>query len=260
MSTPYQAPESVLQEHGMTQCSACHQDVHVTASMCPHCGVSRRSSRYKNKTIAALFAFFLGGFGAHRFYLGQWWGIFYLLLFWTSIPAIIALVEFIYFLVKDQYKWDAHYNESMPAGPGDKSGGALTVILAIVGVIVFVAFIGILAAIALPAYQQYTLKARVAGAYNETVVLQTEMENYFQQNGIFPQSNADLRQKSPLFLSDTHTAKVVPGGIEIDFGPSVQQLSSKTLVISPLVVGENIIWKCTDGTLEKTLYPPACSD
>ena len=36
----------------------------------------------KNKTTATLFAFFLGMFGAHRFYVGQkLWGIIYLLSF-----------------------------------------------------------------------------------------------------------------------------------------------------------------------------------
>ncbi|RKO71209.1 TM2 domain-containing protein [Sphingobacterium puteale] len=42
----------------------------------------------KDKTTAALMAFFLGGFGAHRFYLGQiGLGFLYLLFCWTLIPT-----------------------------------------------------------------------------------------------------------------------------------------------------------------------------
>jgi TM2 domain-containing membrane protein YozV len=53
----------------------------------------------KNRIVAALLAFFLGGFGAHKFYLGRiGWGILYLLFFWTLIPGIIAFVEFIIYL------------------------------------------------------------------------------------------------------------------------------------------------------------------
>lgn len=52
-----------------------------------------------NKVIAALFALFLGGIGAHKFYLGQvGQGILYLLFCWTFIPSIIALVEFFIYL------------------------------------------------------------------------------------------------------------------------------------------------------------------
>ena len=53
----------------------------------------------KNRIVAALLAFFLGGFGAHKFYLGQiGWGVAYLLFCWTFIPSIVALIEFIIYL------------------------------------------------------------------------------------------------------------------------------------------------------------------
>lgn len=48
-----------------------------------------------------LLAFFLGGFGAHKFYSGNTGkGILYLVFCWTSIPAIIAFIEFIIGLCK----------------------------------------------------------------------------------------------------------------------------------------------------------------
>lgn len=34
----------------------------------------------KNRYVAAILAFFLGGLGVHKFYLGKWTGIFYLVL------------------------------------------------------------------------------------------------------------------------------------------------------------------------------------
>ena len=53
----------------------------------------------KNRLVAALLAFFLGGFGAHKFYLGKiGWGIVYLLFCWTFIPSIVAFIEFIIYL------------------------------------------------------------------------------------------------------------------------------------------------------------------
>ena len=53
----------------------------------------------KNRFIAALLAIFLGGFGVHKFYLGKWNGIFYLLLCWTYVPVIIAFIEGVLYLV-----------------------------------------------------------------------------------------------------------------------------------------------------------------
>ena len=56
----------------------------------------------RNKTTAAVLAFFLGGVGGHKFYLGQnGMGVLYVLFCWTFIPAFIAWIEFILLLVMD---------------------------------------------------------------------------------------------------------------------------------------------------------------
>jgi TM2 domain-containing membrane protein YozV len=48
----------------------------------------------KDPTAAVLLALFLGGFGIHKFYLGQTgWGVVYLIFCWTGIPAVIAFFE-----------------------------------------------------------------------------------------------------------------------------------------------------------------------
>ena len=65
----------------------------------------------KNKSTAAILAFFLGGIGIHRFYLGQGgYGVLYLLFCWTFIPAGIALIDFIIFLSMDEDKFNSKYN------------------------------------------------------------------------------------------------------------------------------------------------------
>lgn len=56
----------------------------------------------KNKTTAALLGILVGGFGAHKFYLGQMgMGVLYLLFCWTGIPSIIGFIEGIMYLVND---------------------------------------------------------------------------------------------------------------------------------------------------------------
>lgn len=55
---------------------------------------ARYASNRKDATTGVLLSFFLGGFGAHRMYLGEWsTGVVYLLFSWTTIPFFMALVE-----------------------------------------------------------------------------------------------------------------------------------------------------------------------
>ena len=66
----------------------------------------------KSKIAAALLAFFLGSFGAHRFYLGQMGkGLIYLLFCWTIIPSIVAIVDCVIFATMDDQRFNDKYNE-----------------------------------------------------------------------------------------------------------------------------------------------------
>lgn len=56
--------------------------------------VTQYNNLKKSPTTAVLLAFFLGGVGAHKFYLGRiGLGIVYLVFFWTGIPALIGFIE-----------------------------------------------------------------------------------------------------------------------------------------------------------------------
>jgi TM2 domain-containing membrane protein YozV len=123
-------PKSTTQEpteersvQGVNQvfCRECGSSINRLAVLCPKCGVPASDSAgigaslsggsRKNKFIAAILAFFLGGFGVHHFYLGNpAIGVLYLLFCWTLIPAIIAFIEFIVFLVMPEKDFDARYN------------------------------------------------------------------------------------------------------------------------------------------------------
>ena len=86
-------------------CKNCGEIVLKKAEICPKCGSRLRSA--KSKGVAVLLALFLGGFGAHKFYLGQsGLGFLYLLFCWTLIPGIIAFFEGLwmaFFMGKDRF-------------------------------------------------------------------------------------------------------------------------------------------------------------
>lgn len=65
----------------------------------------------KSKTVAAILAILLGGFGIHKFYLRQvGWGIVYLVFCWSYIPAIIGFIEGIVLLTMSEEDFDYKYN------------------------------------------------------------------------------------------------------------------------------------------------------
>jgi hypothetical protein len=64
----------------------------------------------KSRIVAAILAFFFGGLGIHKFYLGQTgWGIVYLLFCWTFIPTIISIFESIFYLLSTKRSFALKY-------------------------------------------------------------------------------------------------------------------------------------------------------
>jgi len=258
MTNPYQSSDSINSPQGTTACRGCGKELHVTATTCPNCGASQRSRGYKSKGVAALLAFFFGGLGIHRFYLGQWWGIFYLLFIWTWIPGLISLIETIVFLATDRVKWDQKHNEGKPAGPGEGAGVGIVVGI-VVGLFVMIAMIGILAAIAIPAYQDYTYRSKVAQAMSEISPIKSDYVAYLNERQQAPRNNGDLGLDSPLTLSSGHKVTISNELIFIEFvTPKSNLIDGETLTFSPVISGNQISWDCTGGTLANKYRPRQC--
>jgi ribosomal protein L40E len=95
-------------------CQHCGAEINQMAEICPKCGVRvalepSLIKEPKSRTTAILLAFFLGGIGIHKLYLGSgnWW--LYLLFCWTFIPAIIAFIEFIQLAIMSDATFHAKY-------------------------------------------------------------------------------------------------------------------------------------------------------
>lgn len=85
------------------QCLRCGEYAPMGSSVCPNCGLQfeTRTRKPKNRTVAVLLALFLGGLGAHKFYLERpGMGLLYLIFCWTFIPSIIGLIEGIAYLTQ----------------------------------------------------------------------------------------------------------------------------------------------------------------
>jgi len=105
----------------------------------------------------------------------------------------------------------AAYAAPMQAAP--KSGLSGCMIALIVAAVVAVPMVAILAAIALPAYQDYTLRARTSAALLEAAPLKADIAGYLAGNPACP-SNGDADFGAPEAYAGTHLASITLGAFE----------------------------------------------
>ncbi|MBB6519793.1 NINE protein [Pseudoteredinibacter isoporae] len=215
---------------------------------CPQCGAIQEDFVYKSRIAAAALAIGFGFFGVHRFYLGQWWGIFYLLFFWTYVPGLIAWIEGIVFLARDQKAWNAKYNKGVFAG--NEKGGVLFVIL----IFVMIAILGILAAIALPAYQDYSNRAKVISAISAAKTTIPQVEQYAYDHQRWPMTE-DLTL-NPLDNPLLGTLTVNNGAIVVTMDKSTR--IDGYVAFIPTSDESGISWSCTESTIKSRFLPAEC--
>ncbi|PRC92175.1 TM2 domain [Solimicrobium silvestre] len=240
----------------MVFCRGCGKEIHVTAPTCPGCGAPQRVAKAgKSKVVAAVLALFLGALGIHRFYLGQWWGVFYLLFCWTGIPSLISFIETIVFLCTSDKTWDDKHNGGIPSNGGSTAAVVVTVFVCLFGG-VFV--IGILAAIAIPQYQTYTIKAKMAEVESEGQKITSSFTRYMQDNKSIPANinvlGVDVSNK---FISEVEINQV-NGVVSLTLTGSVPINGKHFLLIPKVDADKKLIWGCGSEDLAVAYIPTKC--
>jgi len=78
----------------------------------------------KERTVAILLCFFLGGMGIHKFYLGKnVEGTLYLIFCWTFIPSILAFFDFFGLCFMSDREFNARFNSSTASNLLDRGNG-----------------------------------------------------------------------------------------------------------------------------------------
>lgn len=172
-------------------CSSCGSVIKILAEICPKCGVRQQHQNRINKTALILLAFFLGGIGGHKFYLGKiGQGIVYLLFCWTFIPGIIALIELIIYATKSEDELNQKYS--------NPSSGSVGVMLAVIaGAFGLIVIIGMIAALAIPRFLGATDKVKFSECKPVMRQIYTLEEAYYQETGKYTSDLSKIEFEPP---------------------------------------------------------------
>lgn len=132
----------------------------------------------------------------------------------------------------------------------------------LIELMIVVAIIAILAAIAIPAYQDYLIRAQVTEGMSLASGAKSAVWDYVSNTGKYPPNNASagLAPKAQIKGSYVSSVDVTGGKISVAFqGPKANKAIQNALfVLSPTTKGGSILWSCTPSTLDGNYLPTSC--
>ncbi|MFA6901725.1 MAG: pilin [Gallionellaceae bacterium] len=150
------------------------------------------------------------------------------------------------------------HEEQRQLGELSGKGGTSNVVLIFVFIFAFVAVIGILAAIAIPAYQEYVTRARMAEAVSIGKNASERVADYYYQHQRTPESLAEAGYVAPVSPGiQGVSVNSQDGVVTITMGPG--PVNGKTLQFVPSIdESKQIVWQCMSSEIQDRYLPQQC--
>jgi type IV pilus assembly protein PilA len=129
---------------------------------------------------------------------------------------------------------------------------------------IVVAIIAILAAIAIPAYQDYLVRTQVSEGAVLSDGAKTAVAEFYSNTGRFPpvNSSAGLALAGSISGKYVESVTVADGLITAKFGnqanTAIVTPNPDTFVLSPVTKAGSITWTCQGSTVQSKYLPTSC--
>ena len=132
----------------------------------------------------------------------------------------------------------------------------------LIELMIVIAILGILLAIAIPAYQDYTVRAKVSEGLNVAAAAKLAVAETQQTTSAFPTNNtaAGLPLSTNITGNNVLSVAVGAGGTILITYTGDSNIANSTIVMNPTAASGSIKWSCstTAGTVLNKYRPSNC--
>ncbi len=131
----------------------------------------------------------------------------------------------------------------------------------LIELMIVVAIIGILAAIAIPAYQDYTIRAKVSEGLALAAPAKTGVAEYYVSTSNLPGDNSSAGIAAAADITGDYVESVAVGAsgvITITFNSAEAKIDGDQVSLTPSTSAGSVNFTCASVSIETRYLPPEC--